>query len=763
MAVLLVIDTFQIDSEPALVAKMDLSSIQQLRQTITQHLKNGDKSLLRVRFKTKALYERFKDFEGLDNVLPTQQLLPRLVYRSQVDEVLPDWLSNELIVQLNLLDRQDCDNSDFSLIERIIRACHPELLSQDFLIFIEALKKQPEAFWQLLAVPEVQQRFLEHFHFAFDFSKGLASLFLEKVLEKQPVDEFLMLLAYEQHQELLRKKFAQFHFNVSLPPKLLPIALLRVPLLALTEANAKGLPAKCIMALEELARNVEKGKAEVGDIASLIIAPWPTLLNKLAELCEQNGQLIVIQLIEQLESLNSKSANQLAEEFRKYINLTQFSTLSNDATTEEVLQWSEDYFKLIRQQFLANQTVNEALNLSFTEWLIKQSARVARSDSDWRQFSKRVESFLQQGYLVVICIIDALSALNQDLLLECAAQVEHLDLSNEMLFAPLPTLTEIGKMAILTGTPTAQLPNDQETAIRQRYQAYLPEKNSLKVIKSWRFASSEHIDDNTNLVVFFENRIDERLHACVDFTKHRKDVLPILKQSMSSVDRWKKDASYMNRDVVFFITADHGMTVTQFDYQGQALGEAKERVFKTKGTVLNDCDDFVFIRQNSDHGYLVPKERVRLNDDALLTHGGLTPEEVLVPFVTLSSRQPEVIKTPLELSVLNNKCQRIADKTWQLSVELSASVAVRNVSLKLESPLIGEESIAVIKAGTRQKLLLDFSALSEQTGLTEITIHLSYDRDDAHELNKKQFSCVFPESLIEKDAATQGFEDMFNS
>ncbi len=609
MAVLLVIDTFQIDSEPAIVAEMDLSAIQQLRQTIVQHLKHGDENLLRVRFKSKALYERFKDFEGLDNVLPTQHLLPRLVYRNRVNEVLPDWLSNKLIVQLNLLSRQDCDDSSFSLIDRIIRACSNELLSQDFLIFIEALRNQPEAFWQLLAVPEVQQRFLEHFHFAFDFPKELASLFLEKVLEKQPVDEFLMLLAYEQHQELLRKKFAQFQFNVSLPPKSLPTSLLSIPLLKLTEPNAKELPAKCINALEEFARNVEKGKAEAGDIASLIVAPWPTLLNKLAELCERNGRLIVTKLIEQLESLHSEPASQLAEEFKTHINLTQFSTLSNDATTEEVLQWSEDYFKLIRQQFLVNQTVNEALNLSFTEWLIKQSARVARSDSDWRQFSKRVESFLQQGYLVVVCVVDALSALNQDLLLECAAQVEHLNLSSEMLFAPLPTLTEIGKMAVVTGTPTTQLPNDQETAIRQHYQAYLPTENSLKVIKSWRSAS-EHIDENTNLVVFFENRIDERLHDCVDFTKHRKDVLLILKQAMASIDHWKKDAGYMNRDVAFFITADHGMTVTQRDYQGQALGEAKERVFKTKGVVSNDYDDFVFFRQNSDNGYLVPKGRV---------------------------------------------------------------------------------------------------------------------------------------------------------
>nr|WP_305908041.1 PglZ domain-containing protein [Methylomarinum sp. Ch1-1]MDP4520845.1 PglZ domain-containing protein [Methylomarinum sp. Ch1-1] len=335
-------------------------------------------------------------------------------------------------------------------------------------------------------------------------------------------------------------------------------------------------------------------------------------------------------------------------------------------------------------------------------------------------------------------------------------------MKSEILFAPLPTLTEVGKMAIVTGKPSSQLPSDQESAIRQSYQAYLPKENSLKVIKSWKSSASEHIVEETNLVVFFENRIDERLHDCVDFSKHRKDVAPILKQVMASIDNWKKDACYMNREVAFLITADHGMTVVQANYQGEVLGEVKERVFKRKNMPNDDIEGFEFIQQDTNYGYLVPTARVGLNDSAGLTHGGLTPEEVLVPFVTLTSRQPEAITTPLELTVLNNKCQRLGDKTWRLSVELFASVAVKNVEIKLESPLNGEESIMALDVSSYQRLFLDFSSSSEQIGLTDITIHLKYDRDGAHEINTKQFSCVFPESLIEKDATTQGFEDMFN-
>jgi hypothetical protein len=137
--------------------------------------------------------------------------------------------------------------------------------------------------------------------------------------------------------------------------------------------------------------------------------------------------------------------------------------------------------------------------------------------------------------------------------------------------------------------------------------------------------------------VFLENRIDERLHECVDFEKHRKDVSLVLRQMMNSIDNWKKDAAYMNRDIVFLVTADHGMTVTQSKYQGEMLGEAKERVFKVPASYVGEHDDFALLKSGGKKSYLAAKKRVRLADDALLTHGGLTPEEVLIPFVTLSS------------------------------------------------------------------------------------------------------------------------------
>lgn len=402
------------------------------------------------------------------------------------------------------------------------------------------------------------------------------------------------------------------------------------------------------------------------------------------------------------------------------------------------------------------------MNQSFTNWLLKQSARIARSSHDWRQFSKCVEGYLEQEYLVIICMVDALSALNQDILDEAISKIDHLDVKKEILFAPLPTLTEIGKMSVLTGIESHKLVSDQELALRDRYQAYLPNQNSLKVIKSWK-SVTEHIDDNTNLLVFFENRIDERLHDCVEFSKHRKDVSSILAQMAEACNRWKRDAGYLNRDVVFLITADHGMTVVQTQYQGPLLGEVKERVFKVDKPPLDDNYDFSYIKKNHNGaGYLVPKKRFGLSKSALLTHGGLTPEEVLIPFVTLTSRLPSPGKTPLELNLLSDKCQRINDKAWQISIELMASITLHNIKIRFNDPFFANEEIDTIRENRTQKILINFTSTYEQIGLTEIDVRLTYERNGAHEINNKQFSCVFPEPLIDKDADTKGFEDMFS-
>ena len=762
MTVLFIVDLFNIDDQESLVVKPTDSDIRQARHTIYENLGSHDSRLLRVRLNSNALFNRFKDFEGLTGVLPTQSLIPRLIMANTFSEELPVWLSNELIVQLGFLDKQFDRISEMPLIDKLIHICGQNLLAKDFSSFIYDLSNQSDNFITFFKIEEVQQRFKDHFEFEFGWSVEVANLFILSLISSSSIKAFLTLLAYEQHQDTLRKIVSQFHLTLPLPARALPIQLLDIPTVSLVESDAKELPNKLLKIVDELVRKIERGDFEPDVLADLLISPWVSLLAEIKHLTDKDCKFITSVLVEKLISFNNEIANELASDLSKQLDLQFYKGLPEAATIEEVFTWLPGYFDSVRQSFTSNQEPTDDLNVSFTHWMLRQSARISRSDYDWGQLSKRVDRYLEQDYLVVIYMVDALSALNQDILDEAVLKIDQLDIKKELLFAPLPTLTEVGKMAVLTGSDTSKLVNDQETALRERYKAYLPEQNSLKVIKSW-IAANEHIDRETNLLVYFENRIDERLHDGSDFLKHRKDVAIILGQMADAINRWKKDAGYANREVVFFITADHGMTVVRNQYQGSPLGEVKERVFKVNETPINDSTDFSYIKKgNNGSGYLVPNKRIGLSRNALLTHGGLTPEEVLIPFITLTSKLPPALDTPLVFRVLDEKCLRINDKSWQISAELSAKVTLNNIRIKFNKPFSSYEVIDTIRENKTQKVLINFTSGYEQCGLTELEISLNYEREGANEFNTKQFSCVFPEPLIQKDADTQGFEDMFN-
>ena len=79
MAVQLILDSFDVDFENALQIELKEESIAIGIEKIKHHLLNPSEQLLRVRLKTPALLKYFEHLEGLNNVLPTMQLIPRLL------------------------------------------------------------------------------------------------------------------------------------------------------------------------------------------------------------------------------------------------------------------------------------------------------------------------------------------------------------------------------------------------------------------------------------------------------------------------------------------------------------------------------------------------------------------------------------------------------------------------------------------------------------------------------------------------------------
>jgi len=763
MSIQLIVDCWGIDTEDAQdVGKTD-AEINALRKTVDAHLAREDGSLLRVRLSSLALHKHFSYLEGMNQVLRTQHLIPRALLVKRLSIELPDWLTDDLIVALGLLKKPVLASKSAiaaSFEVQLLNFCAADLLTAtDFYAFVAELRQQPSAFLNLLAIEAIKAHLILHLNAGLLINLDAAKLLIDELLKSTAIDSFLQNLAYQQHAQFLRQKLVDYSLTFALPAQVLPSSLLTaLPLLPLSEAQAKQLPEYFLTIMSAVTRKILAKDLEPEALADLVAVDWSSLWLELDRLCEDHPTLMNSALARQCQCFESAEALALNKKITDYLACSHYRSLLPDASVDEVLDWSIGYFNYLRSVLLSKQIPDENINGSFADWLLAQSSRISRSEADWRYCAKQIEKFLSSDYLVVVIIIDALSALNQDILLTELATLNHqLTVTSDILFAPLPTLTEIGKLAVLTGKQTHSLPNSQEKALQQTYNTYLSTPNALKIIKSWE-ESSERITEQNNLVVFFENRVDERLHEATNFIKHRDDILPIIRQLKRCIQSWLKDAGH--RDVVFFITADHGMTVTNGRYTGESLGEANDRIFKMQRNEPVP-DNFVSVNQDSTAYYAVPKTRLGLSN-AALAHGGLTPEEVLIPFVTLTRPSKEPSRMPIDVEIIG-ECIRLGDKFWQLELRLNASVQVEILRLSLEPQFKLEfrEPIDIIRANRSYSVTLKFRANCEQKGLTTLDLELQYERAGAHEKNSRRLEVHFPASLLEKDSDTQNFEDMF--
>ncbi len=755
MPVQLIVDCFGIDTEDAIVVGKTEDEINALRLAIREHLAAQNPALLRLRLTHLALLKHFK-FDGMNDVLPTKTLLPRALFSERLKIKIPDWLTDEWIVELDLLkDSTLASENQLTFEAQILMACDVNLLSGDnFYAFVSALNFQPAIFLELLKIETIQTRLISHLTTNLKIDNENATLFIIELTKSSAIESFLANFAYQQIFAILRQKIRDYALHFALPAQTFSASLLNaLPLLSLSQEQARHIPTDLIEILKIVARKILHKEIDAKAFVEFVMADWESVWLELNVLCDESPQLITLDLLVCCQRFESADAQTFLQKIENYLAVSHYRHLSKTASVEETLDWSVGYFDYLRTVLLSKQPLDESINVSFTDWLILQPSRIARSESDWRFCSSQIQRYLEGGYLVIVTVVDALSALNQDILLDELATLNNLTVITDTLFAPLPTLTDIGKLAVLTGNPTHSLPNNSEIALQQTYQT------SLKIIKSWEDDNlNTPITEQTNLVVFFENRIDERLHDASSFEKHRADILPIARQLKTSIQNWLKDAAH--RDVVFFITADHGMTVTNGRYNGKPLGEIKDRIFKLKRRETLP-DEFVLINQDSKDDYAAPKTRLGLTN-SVLAHGGLTPEEVLIPFIKLIRPTFETNKLPVEAEITSD-CLRLSDKFWQLDVRLSASVQVETVRLSLEPPFKLElrEPIDIIRAQKSHTVTLKFRADIEQEGLIVLELGLQFERHGARETLKKSLSVNFPASFLARDSSAQSFEDMF--
>ncbi|TSA39894.1 MAG: hypothetical protein D4R63_07740, partial [Methylococcaceae bacterium] len=377
MPVQLILDYFGIDSNDALHVEASDISINAVDKRVRQYLREQSPTLCRVRLSNEALYHRFEYLEGMDDVLPTQALIPRLFLAEKLNTVVPDWLTHEQIVALDLLNQQSF--SKFTCFEKtLLSVCASNIISgQDFYAFIAALNQQRPAFLSLLTIDSVKKCLLDHLIFDLNIAKETATLFIAELMRHEKSQDFLNTLAYQQHLFQLRCVINRYALNIALPAQTLPTPLFSLSLLPLTETRGQPLVEKFLTVLNSITRKILANEVSSDALAELFIVDWSVLWTELNNLIEQSPNLISDALAQKLATFTSSEAIALA----KKLTRASYPLLDPSASVEAVLAWSTGYFDYCRHAFSYKQTSDESINGSFTDWLLNQSTRIARSNA----------------------------------------------------------------------------------------------------------------------------------------------------------------------------------------------------------------------------------------------------------------------------------------------------------------------------------------------------------------------------------------------
>ncbi len=746
----------------------EVNELYSVRERIRYHLASGVGGTLVLRMPSD-IFQRFSDMEGQPGLV-VEHVSPRRTLRDRLGCPPPAWLGQDLARALGLFaDDLPQPVTAGGTTSRVLSLIDPDLLVVDDLNgFVQILSRQRSEFKQLLVVPEV--------------SRWLISR-LEHLGLSEAVNELVRLLTNglkEGYRELARSivrerldGFMARHGLIpdfALPPRVcLPVLVRQFEPLPIDEQDAGPYPDYLQQLLSLAERRTHGGEMPVEALADFVMQDWPVFFDQFQTLFEQNPKIANEPLVEALNNLESIPAGELAKRMREYLDNAQCAPLTSEASVKEVLLWSERYFRYAIGAFERGEEPDEQVSVSFAQWVTAEHNRIIQSEYDWRVVARTVDQELEAGKVVILCVVDALGAIHNDLIeIALHEKLDQMVLSPiKSLFAPLPTITEVGKIAVLTGQDARNQAADYERVLRDRYSAYLTEPAAFQFVRNWKdFRQALHRE--TRLLVCLDNRVDDDLHQCTDFRHHRERVRSVAEQLVQLISQWLMDAARFGHQATILITADHG--ATKVSRQVPAVADTtpmERRILFTPREPTAYPDGFYFEQtERTGGGYLIPHARVAYGATENMLHGGLTPEEVLIPFVRITRERGQVT-TALRLQAREDRCHPVTNG-WHvtLCIENAVNEAFFNLRILVMSPFSGEHPV-IDRLGPyedRNEIIFRITAEFEQTGKTTVPFELRYQPiiDAPFERLIFNLDLDFGTHLIERNQATREFDDFFD-
>jgi hypothetical protein len=265
-------------------------------------------------------------------------------------------------------------------------------------------------------------------------------------------------------------------------------------------------------------------------------------------------------------------------------------------------------------------------------------------DRSYRYVARKIQEVLKSRRPVIVIVIDALAVhLSPQAVAYLSDSLGSHPVLTHFVFAPLPTITEVCKEALLTGRVPSECHGNLAQALNS---AFSLEDGQLQLVADWHDADRVQVNKHTRLLVYRDNRLDDRLTTAKSYRLLTDECPTIFSRIARLAKRWVDDMALLH-DVrpCVILTADHGFTFGPppgaETKSHRTLDGSHRCVLVGDGISQAEAqdDDLTYIDRSTFHlknSYLAARGRYFGTGTVSgwsLAHGGLLPEEVIVPFV----------------------------------------------------------------------------------------------------------------------------------
>ncbi|MBI4529963.1 MAG: PglZ domain-containing protein [Candidatus Latescibacteria bacterium] len=275
--------------------------------------------------------------------------------------------------------------------------------------------------------------------------------------------------------------------------------------------------------------------------------------------------------------------------------------------------------------------------------------------------------------------------------------------------ALIPTETEVCKKCLLTGEP------ERSRIGRRSYEDIVTRDWQNDITRRSTYLSNVTQLQELNRLdadIYFLNyrALDELLHDTDEHTgiPHSEGARTLLRALVEMIDEFARRFQ-IEDELVIHVISDHGSTkiaadmvnvIDQRFYQKASLNK-HHRFVTITGEQLKRLPDntefqcYVLDRHKYglDHNYLIARRYYRFlkTDDSFYVHGGLTPEETIVPFVTFR-KAPVEIKEPT-ITLRDSTFRYNIKSVVILDIVNPNEYPLQNIDIKLEAVDLDYETL----------------------------------------------------------------------